>query len=118
MLQRLQVHISVCLDRASDADERAKQASDPASKAEHLEMARRWRHLARSYEFVESLERFLIDSQKAKVDGLHRRTVCPICGKQMRLISAEPVEHYVNLDLYRFGCDCGHSGEAYVSREA
>jgi DNA repair exonuclease SbcCD ATPase subunit len=118
MLQRLQAHISACLDHALDAEERAKQASDPASKAEHSEMARRWRHLARSYEFVESLERFLIDSQKAKVVGLHRGTACPICGKQMQLISAEPTEHYVNLDLYRFGCDCGHSAETYVSREA
>jgi hypothetical protein len=29
-------------------------------------MARHWTNLARSYEFVESLERFLLDSQKSK----------------------------------------------------
>jgi len=29
-------------------------------------MAKRWHHLSRSYEFVESLQRFLLDSQKAK----------------------------------------------------
>ena len=29
-------------------------------------MAKSWRHLARSYQFVESLERFLLDSDKAR----------------------------------------------------
>ena len=29
-------------------------------------MAARWRVLARSYQYVESLERFLLDAQKAK----------------------------------------------------
>jgi hypothetical protein len=36
------------------------------SKAAYLEMARRWHHLVRSYEGVESLERFLLDSNRAK----------------------------------------------------
>jgi hypothetical protein len=58
MLQKLEAHISACLDRALDVEERAKKAIDPASKAEHLEQARTWRHLARSCEFVQSLERF------------------------------------------------------------
>jgi hypothetical protein len=29
-----------------------------------LEMERQWRHVAKSYEFIESLERFLLDQQK------------------------------------------------------
>jgi len=66
MLQKLEVHIKACLDHASDADQRAKQTCDLASKAEHSEMARRWHHLALSYQYVQSLERFLLDAQKAK----------------------------------------------------
>ena len=29
-----------------------------------LEMERQWRHVAKSYEFIEGLERFLLDQQK------------------------------------------------------
>ena len=66
MLQRLQEHISACLDSARVEEERAAKTDDPQSKAEHLKIARTWRHCARSYEFIESLERFLIDSNRAK----------------------------------------------------
>jgi hypothetical protein len=47
-----------------------------------LEMERQWRHVAKSYEFIEGLERFLLDRQKNALpqagentsrDGLHYR---------------------------------------------
>ena len=66
MLQKLADHIKACFDRAAEAEELAAKTAKPTLKAEHLEMAKRWMHLARSYEFVESLERFLLDSQKER----------------------------------------------------
>lgn len=64
MLQKLDDHMRACIDRAVDAHERAMQANDLRLKEEHLEIAARWRRLARSYEFVESVNRFLLDSQQ------------------------------------------------------
>ena len=64
MLQKLDEHIRVCIDRAVDAHEQAMQTSDLRVKEQHLEMAARWRRLARSYEFVESLNRFLLESER------------------------------------------------------
>jgi hypothetical protein len=102
------------------------QMADPVLRDEHSEIARVWRHLARSYEFVESLERFLHDKQKAqslnkqkaKDAVLYLAAVCPSCRKQMRLIGSEPHERYRDLDLYRFICHCGHVAETYVARES
>jgi hypothetical protein len=66
VLQRLEDHIKACLKRASDAERRAAEVADPDLKADYLALAAQWTHLARSYEFSESLERFLLDSQTAK----------------------------------------------------
>ncbi len=66
MLQKLEDHIKACLKRASDAERRAAEVGDPDLKADYLALAAQWLHLARSYEFSESLERFLLDSQRAK----------------------------------------------------
>jgi len=49
----------VCLERAAAAEQRACDAKDVELRAEHLGMADRWRKLARSFEFVESVNRFL-----------------------------------------------------------
>ena len=38
--------------------------TDERVKTQLLEMERQWRHVAKSYEFIESLERFLLDQQK------------------------------------------------------
>ena len=66
MLQKLGDHIQACLKRAADAENRAAENINPGLKAEYTALANQWTHLARSYEFAESLERFLLDSQKAK----------------------------------------------------
>ena len=66
MLQKLGDHIEACLKRAAIAERRAADVTDPDLKADYLALASQWTHLARSYEFSESLERFLLDSQKAK----------------------------------------------------
>jgi chorismate-pyruvate lyase len=61
MLQRLGERISYCLARASEAERRAEEVSTPSLKAEYKELANSWRHLARSYQFVEALEPLLLD---------------------------------------------------------
>ena len=66
MLQKLGDHIKACQQRAIDANKRAATASSPHLRAEYKALADQWTHLARSYEYSESLERFLLDSQKAK----------------------------------------------------
>ena len=66
MLQKLRHHITNCLDRSAEAERRAANTADSEFKAEYLGIAKRWMHLAGSYEFVESLERFLLDAQRAK----------------------------------------------------
>jgi hypothetical protein len=60
VLQELGEHIAHALDCAVAAEPRA----DPQLKFDNERMARSWRRLARSFQFVESLEQFLIDSQK------------------------------------------------------
>jgi hypothetical protein len=64
MLQKLRPHIAECLEHAADCRRRAAQTNDPATRRELLDFERTWMHLARSYEFVESLERFLLDAAK------------------------------------------------------
>jgi hypothetical protein len=66
MLQNLGDHIKSCNENAAKAERRAAEVTDPDLKADYLSLAAQWTHLARSYEFSESLERFLLDSQNAK----------------------------------------------------
>ncbi|HEY6992769.1 MAG TPA: hypothetical protein VH397_03580 [Xanthobacteraceae bacterium] len=62
MLQKLSHHIAACIDRAADCRRRAEQTIDPAMKADLLDMETRWTDLIRNYEFVESLERFVLSA--------------------------------------------------------
>jgi hypothetical protein len=62
MLQKLSHHIAACIDRAADCRRRAEQTIDPAMKADLLDMEIRWTDLVRNYEFVESLERFVLSA--------------------------------------------------------
>ena len=66
MLQKLGDHIKTCIEHAAKAEQRAAEVTDPELKADYLALASQWTHLAQSYEFSESLERFLLNSQKAK----------------------------------------------------
>jgi hypothetical protein len=64
MLQRLGEHIADALQRAAEAEKRAASATDPGIRADYEMIARSWRTVARSFEFAESLEKFLLDSRK------------------------------------------------------
>ena len=66
MLLKLNAHISNCLERAADAERRALHSPDAATRSDNELMAHSWRHLARSYQFVESLERFLSETDRKK----------------------------------------------------
>jgi hypothetical protein len=66
VLQNLGDHIKACFENAAKAEKRAAETTDPDVKTDYIALAAQWTHLARSYEFAESLERFLLDSQKAK----------------------------------------------------
>jgi hypothetical protein len=66
MLQKLTGYIRDCLERAASAEARASSATDSRIKVDYLEMAKHWRQLARSYEFVETLERFLLDAERRR----------------------------------------------------
>jgi hypothetical protein len=85
MLHKLGDHITNCLTRAEDADRRGLEISDPEAKAETARMAKAWRHLARSYEFIESLERFLLDGHAAKNGLPATLPQCPKCGHDMQM---------------------------------
>jgi hypothetical protein len=65
----LSAHISNCLERATSAEQRALEATDVAVRSEHEMLAKSWRHLADSYQFVESLEKFLADTARQDKGG-------------------------------------------------
>jgi hypothetical protein len=68
MLHKLSDHVTECIVRAADTERRAREATDLQLRQDLLDIARRWRHLAESYQFVESLDRFIVDqkSQRAR----------------------------------------------------
>jgi hypothetical protein len=66
MLQLLEEHIQRCYGRATECAEEAKTETDKKQKASLLGMEQSWLHLAKSYEFVQSLELFLLDSHNQK----------------------------------------------------
>jgi hypothetical protein len=66
MLLKLGGHISNCLERAANAEQRALQTTSSVNRSDNESLAQGWRHLALSYQFVESLERFLMETASSK----------------------------------------------------
>jgi hypothetical protein len=66
MLQKLGDHIRACYERATDAAKQAEEATDEEAKTLLLHMEKTWTHLAKSYEFVQSLESFLLDADRQR----------------------------------------------------
>jgi PAS domain S-box-containing protein len=58
MLQKLSEQVQACLERAFEAERKAWESADPALKADFLQMEKRWRALAQSYQFTERLTDF------------------------------------------------------------
>jgi hypothetical protein len=68
MLQYLGDCIAKCLQRATAAEQRAAQATDPKWRIDNELTAASWRRLARC---VESLERSLLSAERLK--AVHRK---------------------------------------------
>ena len=61
MLRGLPEHVRECYIRAAESREKAGGLPEGDLRDQYLEMERRWTQLAQSFEFVESLQRFLVD---------------------------------------------------------
>jgi hypothetical protein len=55
-----------CWRQAAEAEIQAAQITDLHLKAVYLRIARQWSALARSHEFADSAEHFLLDAQRTK----------------------------------------------------
>jgi hypothetical protein len=62
MLQRLGEYISACLQRADECRKTASSETDDRVRSQLLDLEQQWHHVAKSYEFIETLERFVLDS--------------------------------------------------------
>jgi hypothetical protein len=131
MLQKLGGHIAACDERAADCRRRAAQTADPEGKAEHLKFERSWTHLARSYEFVESLERFLLSAHKSRIekwnimiqpDSTKANTLdnvkCAACDETMTLFGIERHPTIDRAELRTYVCPgCDNLQTEAVSNE-
>jgi len=63
MLQKLGDHIAGCRDRANTYIAASTTETDARVRTQLLDLAQQWEHVAKTYEFILSLERFLIDQQ-------------------------------------------------------
>jgi hypothetical protein len=121
MLQKLSQHIAACYERAGNCKQRAEEAAVSAMKTELLDLESSWTHLARSYEFVESVERFLLSARndpnrkvamtqaapapaEAEAEG-HSYPKCRGCGGTMRLFGIEPHPTVERTDLRTYVCN-------------
>ena len=77
--------------RAAEAETQAAQISDRHLKAVYLRIADQWSVLARSYKFVDSAERFLLDAKRTK-DADPRQLSRELVLQPSSLASGE-VEH-------------------------
>jgi hypothetical protein len=66
MLQKLAEHIEAAKQKSAEAEGRAARASSDSDRTNQLELAKAWRHVASSYEFVLSMEKFLIDAHHSE----------------------------------------------------
>jgi hypothetical protein len=78
-----------CWRQAAEAENRAAQITDPHLKAVYLRSANQWRVLARSYEFADSAEHFLLDAKRAK-DANSRQHCGELVHLPSSLASREP----------------------------
>ncbi|HKB21513.1 MAG TPA: hypothetical protein VKC99_01740 [Methyloceanibacter sp.] len=62
MLQRFGEFISACLQRADECSKVAASETNDRVRSQLLELEQQWQHLAKSYEFIETLERFVLAS--------------------------------------------------------
>ena len=92
-----------CWRQAAETEVQAAQITDQHLKAVYLRIANQWRDLARSYEFADSAEHFLLDARRAK-DANSRQHSGELVHLPSTLVSRE-TEH-----LLQPHSDCSESG--------
>jgi hypothetical protein len=80
-----------CWRQAAEAEIRAAQITDQHLKAVYLRIARQWSVLARSYEFADSAEHFLLDVKRT-MDASSQQPGGKLIHMPSSLASREP-EH-------------------------
>ena len=70
MLQQLGEYISACLQRADQCREAAAAETDDRVRGQFLALEQQWQHVAKSYEFIETLE--------------HSYAPATLCGPKLR----------------------------------
>jgi hypothetical protein len=91
--------------------------TDPEARAEHLNFERSWTHLARSYEFVGSLERFLLSAHQSRTEKWNTmiqfnsskaeardNVKCSVCDVTMKLFGIERHPAIDHADLRTYVC--------------
>jgi hypothetical protein len=63
VLQQLGDRISACLERAEQCREAAASEIDERVRQQLLDLEQQWQQVAESYQFIESLERLLLDQR-------------------------------------------------------
>jgi hypothetical protein len=64
MLQKLGRYVAEALDHAAAAEERAATETDTLLRSDYRNLATHWRRVAQCYEFIDSVDRFLLESQR------------------------------------------------------
>lgn len=72
MLRFLPQNVRDCHARAAECREKAEAIADTMLKAHFLEMEERWLYLARSYEFVDSLQHFMLHIRKGPPSDIRK----------------------------------------------
>ncbi len=97
---------ATCRWHAAEAERQAAQISDRHLKAIYARIADQWSVLARSYEFAESAERFLLEAKRA------RETNPAQPSRELVLLTssfakppAAPVDPAVNKDTARVAAE-------------
>ena len=63
MLQQLSDRITACLERAEQCREAAASEPDERVRQQLRDLEQQWQQVAESYQFIESLERHLLDQR-------------------------------------------------------
>jgi hypothetical protein len=101
-----------CWRQAAEAEKQAAQITDKHLKAIYLRIAHQWSVLARSYEFADSAEHFLLDAKRTK-DANSRQPSGELIHLPSSLASRE-AEHLLKPHSDRF-CGKGRPAQPGVA---
>ena len=87
-----------CWRQAVEAEKQAAQITDRHLKAVYLRIAHQWSVLARSYEFADSAERFLLDAKRTKDESARQISGELVC---LPSLASREAEHLLKPDSDR-----------------